>query len=399
VIGTRSPRRGGFALATLLMIIFLLLVFGLTLADLTTSAYQLSYQAGEQNRAVEVAQAGVHQMIDRLTTNPNNSSGISTTLDGGNITVTVIDNLQGITAASGVPPYCAQIDSVGATASGRSAHLQVLVQFQSFPYAVAGYAGVQAQALTVAGASDITSFLSSNQTGLQGHVYSGGASPTSLTAAAGTSISGRARSVGGVVIGSPSTVAQGIDQDVTPEILPSLDITSFDNQATPGVTVQNSGGPYLALPVTGPTYVDGDITLVSPVFVNGQLYVNGNLDIQVALTGIGSIFCTGTCHIYGAGALVATDGIAVFSQGDMSVQGPFFQGVLFSQGNLNIGSGVTVLGAAISTQQVTCAGPIQVVYLSQYTQFGSSFSQHSMLGSLVNGPTPLLKVLFWKDVS
>jgi Tfp pilus assembly protein PilX len=391
----------GFALATVMMVVFVLLVFGLTLADLTTSSYQLSYQSSEQTRAFELAQAGVHEAIADLTTNPAWTVGVpNDSLDAsGNFTVTVVNNLEGAGVVSGVPPYTAQIDSYSHVATGRSSHIQALVQFSSFPYAVAGWTGVQADQMTVLGAPNLASVIAGN-TSTQGHVYSGGPGPSSLTAAASTMITGRARSVGGVDIANPSTIVQGIDQNIVPEVMPTLDFSSFSTQNSPEVITLLNNGQVVG-PMAGAYYCDGNVDLINPVLADAEIYVTGNLNINGPLLGTGSIFVGGTTFISGTSALLSTNGIAVFSQGDLTVVGsPFlFQGVLFTYGNLNLGSGATIIGAALAAQEVLASGPIQVTYVPEYTQFGSYWSQHSMQGSLLAGPTPLLKILSWTQVS
>lgn len=276
-------RRRGFAMATVLMVVFLLLLFALTLADLATAQYRLSWEASEKARACETAQAGVSDAIDRLTQNPNWTSPVNGTTDSDcTYQVQIVNNLQGATALSGVPPYTAQIVSSGWVASGKVDKITTLVQFASFPYAVAGSTGVQTGTMTVLGAPDLNGLVAGNLS-LTGNVYSGGSGASSLSAGAGTSITGKARSVGGVQLGSPSTVSQGIEENVAPETLPSLDISSFNTSTAPDVLVMNPGIPYIAPLLTGPVFINGDVTLVSPVLLNAQLFVNGNLNIAVQL--------------------------------------------------------------------------------------------------------------------
>lgn len=425
----RSRRSSGFAMATTLYVVFTVLVFGLTLATMASFQYQFAHDAVNRGRALEAAQSGMSQAIYNLSSQSSwgaakESITGSVSSDGSSYAVTFdatsgspysVNNLSGTTSVAGwrgqpVPPYSALLVSQGSIpnpAGGSNTRVvESVVQFAAFPYALAASNTVSiSNALNVLGADDLASALAGGSTDTAGNVYAGSTSPTAVKAGAASTVSGRIRTPGGVSLGAGSTVTDGIQTGVAPEAMPDIDIDSYNNQGFQNVTVLAPGGTYTV--ITGPTYVNGDVTLAGAVLTNAYLYVEGDLKSILGLTGTGTIFVKGKTSIEGVLSLVVNvnSSIAIFSQEDLTMSGGnLFQGVLYTHGNLKAKSSMTVIGSVIAQSDEHGKGTIdldrgmRIVYLSEFTQFGSYWTSQSMQGSLLNGDEPLLETLFWREV-
>jgi hypothetical protein len=188
------------------------------------------------------------------------------------------------------------------------------------------------------------------------------------------------------------------------DVLPDLDIQTFSDRDFDGVTELAAGST--ASLVSGPVYVAGDLTLSGAVLDNAYLFVDGgDLRSVGGLAGTGTIFVTGRASLEGSLNVVAGTGIAIFSVGDLTVQGgSFFQGVLYSHGAVAVHQGITVIGAVVAENANPAAATVSlssgatVVAVPEFTQFASSWSDAGMRGSLLNGSQPLMTVRFWKEV-
>lgn len=428
----RSRTTSGFAMATTLYVVFTVLVFGLTLATMASFQYTLANDAVNRGRAFEAAQSGMSQAIYNLSNQSSwgtakESITGSVSSDGSSYTVTFdstsgspysVNNLSGTTSVAGwrgqpVPPYSALVVSQGSIrnsmdpAGGNQTRVvESVVQFAAFPYALAATSTINVtNALNVLGADDLASALTGGSTDTAGNVYAGSTSPIAVKAGAVSTVSGRIRTPGGVSLGAGSTVTDGIQTGVAPEAMPDINIDNYTNKDFQYVTELSPGGTYTV--ITGPTYVNGDVTLAGAVLTNAYLYVEGDLKSILGLTGTGTIFVKGKTSIEGVLSLVVNvnSSIAIFSQGDLTMSGGnLFQGVLYTHGNLKAKSSMTVIGSVIAESDKNGKGGIdldrgmRIIYLSEFTQFGSYWTNQTMQGSLLNGDEPLLETLFWREV-
>lgn len=426
-------RRRGLALATVLLVVFVVLLFALTLASLATSRYQLAGHGAARTRNLEAAQAGLAEAIARLSGQPRYgraSESFSAPVGPGGPEYAVtfdrtrgvpwsVNNLQGLTRVAGwggrvVPPHSAHLVAEGRfpdDAADRLRRVEALVQFRSFPYALAASNRLQTgNGLLVLGTSTLTDLLA-GRTDEVGHVYSGLMESSSLRIGNGSRVSGKARTPGSVSLGPGSTVQGGVEDGVDPETLPDVDLQRYNNRDWTE-TVEMAAGSYpLPQVLTGPVYVRGDLDLrLGATLVNAYLFVDGgNLTAGGPLTGTGSVFVTGRMDLSAAANLVFTTGIAVFSGDDLEIRGSalgtqYFQGVLYSHGNVRVRDRVQVVGSVIAAGNVSGRGDIvldqqaTVVHLPEYTQFGSYWEALGMKGSALHGDLPLLKVLHWAEL-
>ncbi|MEW6279424.1 MAG: hypothetical protein AB1758_12415, partial [Candidatus Eremiobacterota bacterium] len=313
-----------------------------------------------------------------------------------------LNNLRGTRSLPGYRGQAAPPRSALVFAQGRAQHrtctLQAVLQTSAYPYALAATGRVVASGpLMVGGVSDLSD-LDAGATEA-GHVYAGSALADALTAGALSQVTGEARTPGGARFGAGSTVLEGISTGVPPESLPDVELSRYNNAGFDDVTVLTPGNSYSLL--TGPVYVNGDITLTAAVLDNAYLYVDGggNLDSLLSLSGTGTLLVTGRTRITGALTLVVSQGIAVFSQGDLEVQGGnVFQGVLYSHGDIHVASGLNVVGSVVSHGgSVRLDGLTSVVHYPGFTRFGGEYGTN-MLGSVLNEGRPPIEVVFWREV-
>lgn len=405
-------KRRGLAMASILLMVFMLLLFGMTLASLASSQYRLTSGSARRTQSLHAAQSGLALASYWMARNPSWGTtgesldervgeerfelGFSATADRP-ASVNNLESSSSRSAPNGrvVPPYTALLYVRGEDAQGtKPVVLEALARFASFPYAVAAGQEVRAQAgLTVLGAPDLTAVLA-GEAELPGHVYGG----ERVVCGGGSTVSGKVRSVGTVSLSG--TALGGVEENVNPELLPNLDLTDYSTRDMDDVTVMVPGAPYLAPVLSGPVYVDGDLELVSPVLVNARLYVRGNLSVLVSMVGTGSIFVEGSTRLAATTTLLASDSIAVFSQGPLEVVGgAAFQGVLYSHQDVRIQTPLTVVGSVMSRAgNVHFQSPTIVTYLSEFTRLGTSWARRSMLGSVLAGSKPRLELVYWREL-
>jgi len=392
--------------------IFMLLLFGMTLASLASSQYRLATGSARRTQALHAAQSGLALASYWMAHNPSwgtTGESLDERLGEGRFELgftptaarpASLNNLQGSTSRSApngrvVPPYTALLYVHGQDAQGiKPVVLEALARFASFPYAVAAGRQVRANAgLTVLGAPDLTAVLA-GEADLPGHVYGG----ESVSCVGLTSISGKVRSVGTVSLSGAAL--GGVEENINPELLPNLNLSDYSTRDMDDVTVMVPGAPYLAPILTGPVYVDGDLDLVSPVLVDARLYVRGNLNVMVSMVGTGSIFVEGSTRVAATTTMLASDSIAVFSQGPLDVvAGAAFQGVLYSHSDVRIQTPLTVVGSVMSrTGEVRFQSPTIVTYLAEFTRLGTTWARRSMLGSLLAGSKPRLELVYWREL-
>lgn len=159
-----------------------------------------------------------------------------------------------------------------------------------------------------------------------------------------------------------------------PQIAGKTEIFSNgDLTVTGGLTLND-----VTLSVNGNLNVSGGLNLVnSKIYVNGNLLVNGGIG-NGSSNSTGSIFVCGsgnTTTIKGAVNFNAsnTTGVAIYSQGDISLSGgAFIQGILYSHGNIESKGGAKLIGLAIAngntTTEVEVTGGTNFIYCPVYLQ-------------------------------
>lgn len=419
-----SSRRRGLAILQSLWVVVMLLLFGLTLAALGSYQYQLSRDAGYKEQALEAALAGIARTQSQLAADIDFSGTLSEDFGVSRYRVTFdpaatpwsLNNLRSPQSRPGylgqaAPSYSVLVFARG-EASGRVVDVQAILQYAPYPYAVAATNEVRSNGpLYVDGAGtmdevlDIVNGLLGVVGGLLGG--GGGSSPPigsvqahvyadSLVEAGPLSfVNGKVNTPGTASFGSGSTVVGGIHPGARTERIPDIDIQRFSNSSFQDVTVLAPDSSYATL--TGNCYVNGNITLTAAVLNNCYLFVDGGGDLTstLGLTGTGTIFVTGKTQLEGALNIVASNGIALFSQEDLTIAGGnSFQGVLYSHGNIKVDSGLNVVGAVVSSGGSVEVNSAHVIGFGDYTRLGV----YDMKGSLLQGDPPELHVVYWRQL-
>lgn len=409
--GARATRPRGLALASVMFVIFMVLLFGLTLASVGSYQYQSTYLVVERHRALEAAEAGVARAIYAVADNPNfgaHGEGLQEKLaDGSSYRVSFVpsaglawslNNFQSASGVAGwhdhsVPPYCALLVASGTSPAGQKRVVEALVQAQTYSYAVACSGTVQASGgLTVRGSSTAANALAGVFDGV-GNVYAGGAGPPpapvppppppakgkgndngngngngnghshppppppppppqgppSLISQAPGIITGQVVLTGGNGLFS-TEVDGGVQTDANPQSLPDINISQYSNSSFAGVTNLSAGNYPIPLNINGPTYVDGNLTLQAGANLNNAyLFVNGNLDSHGPITGSGSLFVNGHTDLHSTIQLSETTTIAVFSNGNLTLHDDgVFQGLLYCHQTITTMGYLEVVGAVIA---------------------------------------------------
>ncbi len=374
----------GTALGAVFLIILFLVLFGFTLANIATFDLRVVDKQDERHLAFEAAQAGLSRAAAALAENPrfgqSNEVLTESLSDGSRYRVTFdnsetqewsVNNLEGLTGASGfggraVPPHHASIFALGTSPRGDVVVLEALYRLEALPYAVAGTGEVTANTTQILGA--YTAADSSGGLTVAGHVYSGSSVADSTEFAGLSSISGDLRSVGGIVTSGGTSVGGDIDPYRSPDALPDFNIDSFDNSSAPGTTVLPSG-PLLAPVLSGNVYINGDSTLLGAATLNNAtVFVNGDLTMNtLALLGRGTFFVKGETRFLTGVNLTGSNKLTLFSQG-----------VFLTHGDFHGGPALVVLGAIYANDLVNSSegnvnlqlGSI-ITHVAEFTSFAS----------------------------
>jgi hypothetical protein len=150
---------------------------------------------------------------------------------------------------------------------------------------------------------------------------------------------------------APTVLKGHIYENISPEALPQVDVTTYDPGTGDAVEKLTSPQPAMSLEglsrCAGPLHISGDVTLKG-----GLLYVDGDLTIDGGISGTGAVFSTGKVVVHGASSVVATNLAAIVAKGDVSLTGSastssYFQGLVMSAGGTLSLHKVTVMGAAL----------------------------------------------------
>lgn len=163
-----------------------------------------------------------------------------------------------------------------------------------------------------------------------------------------TYISGFVRSLGPVEIEKPAEVRGGVHPLSDRMDLPRMNLESFRNQNASGVVNVTDGS--LSDQVMDVMYYCGHDLVIegSAEMENAFLFVDGNLKVTGSVRGTGAIVATGNVTVQNGTTLNGTNRVALLAGGDVDLRGNanFFQGIVYSKGNLNAKS-ITVLGNVI----------------------------------------------------
>lgn len=413
----RHVRQSGFAIISSLFVTVMVLLFGLTLAALASFQLHNVSHVVDHRIAFEAAQAGLACAMDSVARNPtwgqkgeslsgtvgSQGAQYSVTFQSAGTTAWSTNNLQSPNGVAGwqswpVPPYSALLLSTGQSASGEKCVQAEIMQLQPYNYVVAATGQVTTGGhLNANGATTLLN-MQANNLDATGSVY-GGASGVSVTSSTASLITGQLNAVGTAQLAPSSQVLQGITENCSPNALPNISVATYSNQSMAGVVTLAAGTYPIPMVVSGPTYVPGNVTMMAGlVLLNANLYVAGDLTVQtLPMTGTGSVFVQGSATIQNSLTLSGSTTIALFSQGQLELNGDgFFQGLIYSNTGVHAGGHLQVVGGVFvdssSGGNIVDDTDLDATYLPQYLSFGRSFITQS------DNNRSDVKRLFWQEV-
>jgi hypothetical protein len=356
-------------------------VVAFSLAALAVSRIQILSSLEQRRQARSLASSAIQAALaDLRTSQTYGASGGDTPIQvpGPGSAQLVFD--PGTAATLGIPPSCNNFQGLSSVVSAGSNPLPVaastcllqargtygsaveLVQatasVPTFPYALASAGSIHSTGgLVVAsfGNTDtaaLDTFLNDPAAyGGPANLVSNAAGAESVQIAQQAVICGDLQSSGTVDLsGAPIRVLGELRQQAPAANLPVIPTSSFNPTfltPPPADLIQISAAPPGDPPVEGTVYCSGSyITTGSLTLNNGLLYVKGNLNVQGATTGTGSIIVEGTTQLHGSASLTAGGRVALISKGDIlldasSAPAPAtgspsssFSGIIYTEGQL-----------------------------------------------------------------
>lgn len=395
-------KQSGGALASTLLIVLLLFIFGLTLANLATFNLRLVNKNGERQKAFEAAEAGLSKVIADISRDPRvgtNNEVFQATLSNGSRyrvsfattgpgikSINNIANLSKATRASDgvqVPAFHALIVAEGTSKAGDTAAVETLVRLEAIPYAIAGTGKVSAPGAIVYGAyTGIEAQAARTNPSLRqaGSTYSG-SSDIDSSNLPGAAISGDVVSVGGANA-DPLLVGGDILDQQDPDQLPDFTISDFSTENSPGRTIRPGGNHILPLTLSGPWYFENSVRFPLPIVLNNAtIYVanGGNLEANL-MVGTGTLFVTGeTRFLANVNLGGANNRLTVFSEGDITISlAGVFNGAFLTHGNFTASGALVVFGAIYANSPTPGLGNVNlntlasiVAHVQEYTTFAT----------------------------
>ncbi len=399
----RTRRNFGGALASTLLIVLLLFIFGLTLANLATFDLRIVNKHGERQKAFEAAEAGLSRVMTEISRNPaigTNNEVFQATLSNGTRYrisfatsgpgIKSLNNLAGLTGkfrgTDAVPPSHALLVAEGTSKAGETAAVETLIRLEALPYALAATRMLQGSGVTVFGAYTGAEARAAQASGAQpliGHTYSGSTAANS-TILTSSNVSGDIRSVGGANVAG-TVVGGTVETNQDPDDLPDFDINRFDPSlpppGNPALVAGPTGSQLLPGLLTGVVRIGGDVNfLTGVVMTNATVFVDGDFT-ATTLVGTGTLFVTGETTITAALQLTgASNRLTIFSEKDINLGlGGLFQGVFLTHGNFTTNGALIVLGAVYANSS---ADPTKgnvalnaltsvIIHVQEYTAFAS----------------------------
>lgn len=247
---------------------------------------------------------------------------------------------------------------------GQYRTIEVLLEQPPYPFAVASSGRIRSSGPLIAQGTSSTEKFLANDLSRPGNVASNSTSRDGTNPAVyigadpnrpdlQTLITGFVQSSGMVMIKQPAVVKGGIRPTTDAVKLPDIDVTRFDNtKPDPDTGLKPEGVVEISPKTFGAQTLDvtyhcsHDLTYTGNLTLdNAFLYVKGDLNIQGGVKGTGAIVVDGNVTVEGDTSLEADNRVALVVSGDATLKGNgnFFQGLVYSKGNLTA-SHVTVVG-------------------------------------------------------
>jgi len=366
----RSTRSRGYALATVLMIVGVILVISLGMTSVSMLQLTSAVNSVNQMKARMAAESEMNKALLAFIRNPEfgKDGGSDLWADeytgtSGRVSFSQKDsffstyNLEGTSAVAGwnrrsVPPNSVHVISTGDCGGTRKC-MEMIVKKELFPYALATTSRIETQntPLWVEGVKNTSSFLSGIKD-RPGNIHSNHSASIAIEAPAKSYVNGTASAVGNIKIAMPSDITGGIKPYSGAVEVPAITVDSFDPQNKKGV-IKIGKGSYTGLKLNSLHRCDGDLEIQGNLEMkDAVLYTTGDIFVSGIVTGNGALMSKGKVTIAKTAALSATNQIAVIADKDVTVAGDpgresYFQGLIYTHGNF-YGNNFTLLGNLIA---------------------------------------------------
>jgi len=366
----RSSKSRGYALATVLMIVGVILVISLGMTSVSMLQLTTAINSTNQMKARMAAESEMNKALLAFIRNPEfgKDGGSDNWTDQhtgttGRVSFSQKDsffstyNLDGTSAVAGwnrrsVPPNSVHVISTG-DCGGTRRCMEMIVKKELFPYALATTSRIETQntPLWVEGVKSTSSFLAGIKD-RPGNIHSNQSGSIAIEAPAKSYVNGTASAVGNIKIAMPSDITGGIKPYSGTVEVPAIAVDSFDPQNQTGV-IKIGKGSYAGLKLNSLHRCDGDIEIQGNLEMkDAVLYTNGDIFVSGTVTGNGAMMSKGKVTIARTTALSATNQIAIIADRDVTVAGDpgkesYFQGLIYTHGNF-YGNNFTLLGNLIA---------------------------------------------------
>ncbi len=360
----------GYALATVLMIVGVILIISLGMASVSMLQLNMAVNSNNQMKAQMAAESELNKALFTFIRNPDfgKDGGCDSWFDEytgtrGRVSFSQKEsffstyNLENKSAVAGwnrrsVPPNSVHVISTGDCGNTRRC-MEMIVKKELFPYALATTSRIETQnsPLWIEGVKNTSSFLAGIKD-RPGNIHSNHTSGIAIEAPEKSYINGTASAVGNIRIGMPSDITGGIKPYSGAVEVPVIAVDSFDPKNTLGV-VKIGKGSYTGLKLNSLHRCDGDIEIQGNLEMkDAVLYTTGDILVSGIVTGNGAMMSKGKVTIGKTAALSATNQIAIIADKDVTVAGDprqesFFQGLIYTHGNF-YGQNFTLLGNLIA---------------------------------------------------
>ncbi|MEW6283222.1 MAG: hypothetical protein AB1758_31725 [Candidatus Eremiobacterota bacterium] len=372
----RIQRGSGLPAALLLGAIGLTLAF--SLIAVAFHHLNVAGHLGKQYQARYLCESVAALAIQQLILDPDTRRGtFDRTVTGGNAVLTFDpleasrrgiplsrNNFGGDTAVPGwqgdVPREGAQLVVVGEY-QGVRRRLEVVLHLPSFAWVVGSSGPIETLGPTLVAQVESWDRLAAGVSQMEleslqpGDIGSNSPAAPALRLSGLTRVTGDAVACGQVELLPGALVLGSVQPGANPAALPDLDVAEFDpeRQGRPGVE-------YLAQETLQGETLNrftvrrGRLSAREGLHLDGGvLFVEGDLEVQGGVHGVGAVFVTGRTVIRGGSSLSTDNQVALVSQGDVDIRGDgaasVFRGVSYTEGNFSARE-ITLLGSFVANK-------------------------------------------------
>lgn len=242
--------------------------------------------------------------------------------------------------------------------NGVTRTVEAILYVPRFPYVIAsaGKFATEGETLvaSVDGSEPVVDWRNLDHDRLKpGDVVANSPASDALKLGPGTTITGDAKTVGGVQIENGAQVLGQLRTNAGAEKIPRYAVEDYDPSLTGKLGVNHIGqsvvnrGAY-----EGWNRREGDLFVSNGLHLdNGVLFVNGNLSVTGGVTGMGALLVTGDTYVSGRSTLHTDNLAAIISEGDVVLEGvsaanSMFRGLIYSNGGLRA-QNITLLGTLL----------------------------------------------------